>query len=284
MRITAVYIFCIFLCVSCDYFKEDTKKVPVARVNDSYLYEEDIADLISEATSEEDSALIVNSYINRWATQQLLIDQAKINLSQEKLETFDRLVNEYRSDLFTEAYKNVIVGRDLDSVVRDYEYVEYYESGKENFRLKEMLVMMRYIHVDEGFSNLNSVSAKFERFNEDDQNELDDLSLQFKAYNFNDSTWVKEETLLEALPVLQNRTREVLKKSNFARLQDSLGVYLVKIEDVLLPNDIAPLSHVKPTIEQIILNRRKLELIRKLEKDITKDAIENDKFETYNNQ
>ncbi len=284
MRRLPVYIICLLTAVSCDYFKEDTSKVPVARVNESYLYEEDIADLVSEETSPEDSTLLVNTYINRWATQQLLIDQARINLSEEKLETFNKLVEQYEADLFTEAYKNVIVGRDLDSVVREYEYEEYYESGKENFRLKEMLVKIRYIQVDPTFSNLNAVSSQFERFNEDDQETLNDLSLQFTAFNFNDSIWVKEEMLLEVLPVLKGRTDEVLKKSNFRRLQDSLGVYLVKIEDVLLPNDIAPLSHVKPTIEQIILNRRKLELIRKLEKDITKDAIENKKFETYNDQ
>ena len=76
----------------------------------------------------------------------------------------------------------------------------------------------------------------------------------------------------------------MLKKSNFAQLQDSLGVYLVKIEDLLKRNDIAPLSHIKPTIQQIILNKRKLELIKKLEKDITKDAIKNNDFEIYTPQ
>lgn len=73
----------------------------------------------------------------------------------------------------------------------------------------------------------------------------------------------------------------MLKKSNFARLQDSLGIYLLKIEDVLKRNDIAPLSYVEPTIRQIILNKRKQELTKKLEKDITKDAHKNKTFEIY---
>jgi hypothetical protein len=77
---------------------------------------------------------------------------------------------------------------------------------------------------------------------------------------------------------------EVLKKSNFTQFQDSIGVYLVKIEDILNQNEIAPLSYIKPTLRQIILNKRKLELIRKLETDITRDAIEHNKFEIYNNE
>ena len=58
----------------------------------------------------------------------------------------------------------------------------------------------------------------------------------------------------------------------------------MKIEDVLNPNDTAPLSYVKPTLKQIILNKRKLELIKKLETDITKDAIETNNFEIYKNE
>jgi len=50
---------------------------------------------------------------------------------------------------------------------------------------------------------------------------------------------------------------------------------------VLLQNTTAPLEYVKPTIDQIVINRRKLERIRELEKDITKDAITNKQFEIY---
>ena len=56
----------------------------------------------------------------------------------------------------------------------------------------------------------------------------------------------------------------------------------MQINDVLLRNDAAPLEYVKPTIRQIVINKRKLELIKQLEKDITKDAIKNKQFEIYN--
>jgi hypothetical protein len=73
----------------------------------------------------------------------------------------------------------------------------------------------------------------------------------------------------------------VLKKAAFSQLEDSLGVYLLKIEDMLPPNEIAPFQFIKPTIKEIILNKRTLGLIKNLEKDITKDAIKNKNFEVY---
>ena len=131
------------------------------------------------------------------------------------------------------------------------------------------------------FKTFNRVVEKFKRFNDSDREELENISIQFTKYNFNDSTWVKKDALLQTFPALKEKESELLKKSNFTQVQDSLGVYLVKIQDVLKTNDVAPLSYVSPTIEQIILNQRKLELIKKLEKDITKDALKNKNFETY---
>ena len=269
--------------ISCDYFKQEEQQFPVARVNDSYLYVADIQDLIYENTSVEDSTLIVSNYINRWATQQLLIDQAKINLSEEKQEAYNTLVRDYKNDLFTEAYKSAIVTKQLDSTVSQSELEDYYELNKANFRLNELLIKVRYVHVDENFSDLKQTKEKFVRYNEEDKIELAEAGIMFKSFNLNDSVWVKQEALITALPVLKGKTAQVLKKSNFTQLQDSLGLYLVKIQDVLNTNDIAPLSHIKPTLQQIILNRRKLELIKNLEKDITKDAIKNNNFEIYTN-
>ena len=256
----------------------------VARVNDNFLYEKDIQKLISEDTTPEDSILIVNNYINRWATQQLLIDQARINLSADQLEQYEKLVQEYQNDLLTEAYKNVIVSKQLDSTITEQEYRDYYETNKENFRLKDLLVKLRYVQLPVNYEGLASVREKLGRYNEKDRKSLNSQDYQFISSNFNDSVWVRKEILLNTLPAIRDNSEQVLKKSNFTQLQDSLGVYLVKIEDVLNPNDTAPLSYIKPTLKQIILNKRKLELIKKLESDITKDAIETNNFEIYKNE
>ena len=88
--------------------------------------------------------------------------------------------------------------------------------------------------------------------------------------------------MIEKIPVVTAENKDqLLKKSNFIQLKDSLGVYLVQINDVLSRNDTAPLEYVKPTIDQIVINKRKLEIIKEIEKDITKDAIKNKQFETY---
>lgn len=268
---------------SCDYFKQEEIGNPVARVNQSYLYKTDLEALFSDASQLEDSAQLVNNYINRWATQQLLIDRAKVNLTQEQLDEFEHLVEQYKIDLYTQAYKNNIVSQELDSLVSTPELITYYELNKENFKLNDPLLKLRYIHVGNNYSNINSLADKLKNFSEEDKTALSDMSIQFKSFNLNDSTWVRKDKLMDNLPILATQP-QVLKKYNFVQIQDSLGVYLLRIEDILNRNDTAPLQHVKGTIIQIILNQRKQELIKKLEKDITKDAIKNKTFEVYPQQ
>jgi hypothetical protein len=56
----------------------------------------------------------------------------------------------------------------------------------------------------------------------------------------------------------------------------------VQINDLLKRHDQAPQDYVEKTLEQIILNKRKLKLIKQLEIDVRKDAIQNKEFQIYN--
>ncbi|WP_033956755.1 hypothetical protein [Psychroserpens jangbogonensis] len=267
---------------SCSFFKTAEDGIPVARVNDSYLYEEDIKDLVADSVSEEDSTFIVNGFINRWATQLLLVDGADRNLSEEKQENFEKLVNQYKKDLFTKAYLDALVKRSIDTVVSDVEAQEVYEANKETFKLNEELVRFRYITIPKNAINEDEIKNRFKRFNDEDKQYLDSISVQFKSYSLNDSLWIQTSQIVNKIPTVNSENKkELLKKSNFIQLKDSLDLYLVQIKDVLFQNDTAPLDYVKPTIDQIIINKRKLELIKKLETDITKDAIKNKQFEIY---
>ena len=44
-----IFIFVILsTCISCNFFKKENDEIPVARVNDAYLYQDDIKDLVGE--------------------------------------------------------------------------------------------------------------------------------------------------------------------------------------------------------------------------------------------
>ena len=209
------------------------------------------------------------------------VDQSMINLSQERQDFFNEMVSQYKTDLYTEAYKSSIISKQLDTVILKKEYEDYYNLNKRNFKLNDELLKVRYIQVDKNFLNLKVLEKKIKRYDSIDKKDLINLSIKFKSFNLNDSIWIKSNVLIGRLPVLKEENLKLLKKPNYTQLQDSLGVYLIKIEATLKTNDIAPLSYVRPTIEQIILNKRKQDLLKKIQKDITIDAIKNKNFEIF---
>jgi hypothetical protein len=75
--------------------------------------------------------------------------------------------------------------------------------------------------------------------------------------------------------------QELLKKDNFVKKEDSLSLYLVKIKNVLNRNEIAPKSYITPSIKQMILHQRKLQLLKNIEETLLEDAQNKKQFEIY---
>ncbi|WP_299116536.1 peptidyl-prolyl cis-trans isomerase [uncultured Winogradskyella sp.] len=278
------YILAIcILFASCDFFKKTDNRQPIARVNESYLYKEDIEGIVPEGASVEDSTLMVNGFINRWARQLLLMDGALLNLSEDKQSEFSKLVDQYKNDLYTKAYLEALVKKKIDTIVQLDEAMVFYEANKESFKLNDELLQFRYVGLPINTIDFDSIKTRFRRFNVNDKKYLDSISVQFKSYSLNDSLWVKFSQIAEKIPVVNPENKnQLLKKTNFLQLKDSLNLYLMQVNDVRLQNDYAPLEYVKPSIKQIVINKRKLELIKQLENDITKDAIKNNQFQIYN--
>ena len=283
----AIYIVILLLIVSCEYLPTIKEKVsedpPIARVNDKLLFKKDVQDLFKPNISEQDSILIIKNHIDSWAKQQLLLHQAEINLERESLE-FEKLVEDYRSTLYINAYKEALVSNKLDTIVTDAQVKQFYLSNHENFRLNEELVQLKYIHLNNERNDEKKLIKLFKSKKREDIEELESMELEFISHNFNDTIWVKYNEIFNKINVLKSvPKKDVLKKSKFIQKEDSLGLYLITIKDVLLRNDTAPISYITPTIKQIILQKRKLELLRKIEVDLLNDAIKNKNFEKYKN-
>lgn len=271
------------LLVSCDFFTPSESSENIARVNSTYLTRKDLASAMPKNLSVEDSSIYAQNFINRWAKRQLLLEGAKLNLSQEKQKNYNAMVEEYRQELFSQGYKDLIIASKMDTTVTPEEIESYYEQEHENFRLKENLIKLRYVQMTKDNKDIEKIKEQFKRYNDEDQEDIQDESFKFEAYSLMDSIWVSTDQIRTKISPLQEQDDpdDLLKKDNYLELNDSTSLYLIYIKDVRLRNDQAPLDYAKPTIKEIILNKRKLQFAKEFEKDITKDALENNQFEIY---
>lgn len=278
MKLIYFYIFLLFSACNLSTNEESDA---VARVGENYLFTSDLQDQIGPRYNG-DSLQIANRLIDDWAEQLLYLKKAEINLSSSEKKRLDQLVRTYRNDLYVKTYKDKAIQPQLDSVVDQAEIQDYFEQNKANFRTNKDLLRGRYVRVRNENYNLRTIRRSLRRFNDVDKVFLDSIALQFTTYSMNDSIWVQASQFFNRLPsISERRYKNFLKNNTFFELQDSLEVYLVVVEEVVLRNDLAPLEYVTPTLKQILINKRKLELMRQFDREIIEEGLRQNTYEVY---
>ena len=273
--------FYLFLLFSACNLPTNEESDAVARVGENYLFQSDLQDQIGPRYNG-DSLQIANRLVDDWAEQLLYLKKAEINLSSTEKKRLDKLVRTYRNDLYVKTYKDKAIQSQLDSLVEQAEIQDYFVKNKTNFRTNKDLLRGRYVRVRNENYNLRKIRRSLRSFNDVDKVFLDSIALQFTTYSMNDSIWVQASQFFNRLPLIsERRYKNFLKNNTFFELQDSLEVYLVVIEEVVLRNDLAPMEYVMPTLKQILVNKRKLELMRQFDREIIEEGLLQNTYERY---
>lgn len=269
---------------SCTFFGKEENTANVARVNNHYLSRDVLSEHISSNLSKIDSNVAARNYIQNWARDKLFLDRAKLNLPQEQQFYFRDLSKRYEEQLFKKAYKDALIEKQLKIQIDSSEIASYYQDNISNFKLNEDLVHLRYLQLDKKMKSSRDIKRKFIRFNAEDMLSLQEKSLEFKSLSLNDSIWVRVSDVVKEFEEnkgIQLEKSEISKVNSFLEFENESDVFYFYTKDFLKRNDQAPLSYVRPTIEQILLNKKKINISKIIDKEITKDATKNNEFEVY---
>lgn len=277
-KLRTLIIFLLLL-LSCDFNYESNDNI-VARAGEKIMTNEELIEKLPKIINSEDSLIISNKIINNWALNQLLIKNAEINLSSEEVEKIEKISREYYNDLLISTYKNKVASYNSDTLVLDDEISEYYNSNFDNFILYEDIIKGRYVRLNKNNFNLNEIKRRFKRFNEQDLTFFDSISLQLLNYSLNDTTWVNKDLFFNKIPVLKDEEIDrIVKKTLYVVKEDSLDVYLIKINDFIIINDKAPLDYIYNRIEELIKNKKRVDFIKKFETETIENAKLENNFE-----
>ena len=283
--VSGVQIACFFMIlgslISCADWSTENDRV-VARVGDVYLYSSDFEEELGDFIDETDSILKTRNYIDSWAKSQLFVQTTKRNLPNSELDDLEELIDQYRVELYTNAYIQSVVNTSLDTIVSTVEIDSFLQTNQGVFELNAPLYKARFIHLPPDNVDQNEIQRSFQRFNKEDRYFLDSLSFQYYNYLLADSIWLNKRDLMSEVSFLDRENPDkYLKKSQFFRVEDSLGVYLFYIDELLEKGKTAPKVMLESTIKNIIRNQRKLKFTKQFEKDIVQDAIKSKTYETY---
>ncbi|MGY6560955.1 MAG: hypothetical protein ACXITV_02500 [Luteibaculaceae bacterium] len=279
----AGYLICFSLILSaCNLFSDTEKESPIARVGNTFLYPKNLEGLLPQDVSPEDSIRLVNSYIQSWVSQQVIIKTAEINLP-DALKNFDQQLRDYRNSLLIYTYEDLLVSQKLDTIVSRTEAEFYFEQNVENFRLNQNALKFWFIKIPqdapfkqraEELSSLKTLEAK---------SELIEYCRKYAIEFFiDDDTWFYEREMIRRLPILTEEDRlEKLKEKRVIKIVEEDFILMIGIFELKNKGEHAPLSLVREVVESAILNKRKLDFLKEMRTDLQKAAQRNNEIEFF---
>jgi CHAT domain-containing protein len=284
-----VSLLTMLLLSGCDLLKMKKDRVqgegdrqPVARVNNTFLYKDELTGIIAPGTDSQDSLARVEGYINSWIRKQLLIQEAakKININEAEIE---RKILDYRYSIIAYEYQTYYVKHNLDTTVSRSEVEAYYKDNIDNFILKQNIVQATFIKVPKTAPRTDKIKELIFSHKEKDVLELKSYCLSFSAaYHISDSAWMVFDELVRNSPLVEIPNKiQFLKANPYYETSDDNYLYFLKVDNYRITDSVSPLEFVMDDIQDIILNKRKVLLAKRLEDEVYNKAAEDDEFEIF---
>lgn len=275
-KVFVLSIMSFLLAGSCSYFANDRDEPAAARVANNYLYLSDVASRIPEGISPRDSLSMAKNIVNQWVQKQMLINQAKENLPEND-EELQRKVDNYRNELLVHQYETQIIKRKADTSISRKEIEKYYDKNKDNFVLEREILKINYIVLPLEYENTQEAREVF--FNADNTSEIESYCKENNFDYFLEPIWIHFEDAAKSLPLRITSVSGI--KYSTTELTDNAFRYLVQINGTRAAGEIKPLEFVSSEIKNILLNRRRLELLKQMREDIVSTGFKNNEIEVY---
>lgn len=244
------------------------------------LLRTDLDGVIAHGLSAEDSATIANTYIDQWIQKTVVMDQALKEVDKD----FERDLENYRTSLLTYEYEQLVIDRELDTVVSNRELSEYYNDHQDDFTLRTSIVKAIFVKFDKDAPPVKTVAKLMAEkdISDKDMDQIQKAAVQFgRDYNFDADVWVPFYKFQTMVPVTTYNEELYLKNNRNIVIEDSNDVYIAKILDYRLGEQLSPLSYETERIKNIILNQRRIEIVKQMQRRLLSRAMQDGLIKKY---
>ena len=201
IRQLTVFFLALIAVGSCEFpettVEEDDELL--ARVHNISLYLSELEGMFPPRTTGQDSTLIINSYVERWVRDALLLYEAERNIPQDL--NIDKLVRDYRASLVLHNYEKILINQLLDSSVSREELTSFYEENKEQYQLETPILRCQLIKIPLPVPNAATLRAFWNGKSEEDLTSLEEYCREYAVtHHLADSIWHRFDDISDQLP------------------------------------------------------------------------------------
>lgn len=245
----------------------------LVKVHGNSLHRSEVEKVIPSNLSSADSFLLAENYIEKWIKDVLTFEVAKRNIGREETE-INRLVEEYRRSLLRHHYQEYMIRNRLTAEIREYEKVAFYEENLHKFVLEKNLIKGLFLKIPAESSGLADIRKWYKSADPDDLENIEKYSIQNAAiYDYFYDQWIDFDEMLDKIPIQVPNKVQFLKTNRQVEVTDSVYCYFLNISEYLPVGDVAPFEYADTQIQEMMVNKRKMDFLKNFEEELYQDAI-----------
>ncbi len=251
----------------------------VAKAFGEILTWDSLASQVPDDLSLEDSAAFAERVLDLWMREQVLVNEAKKQLSNE-LPNIEEALEAYRQSLLINTYENRYVESRLDRRVSEDEILAYYHAHPELFTLHDHAVQVLYLHLPDPKIAAQTRGANWSRREErawnNEANQVkewlsnaDSTSIpklerwcieRGAVHHVNHEAWWFVRDLVDEVPLSLYRVEAQIQRTSPLSFVDNDRVYFVRFLNHGLKGKTAPIDVARDQIMEILLQGRRQKL------------------------
>jgi len=277
MRNLIIFIFAISIFSACRPSVNVGETDALVKVHDHILTRNEVEKIVPKNISSADSLLIAESYVKKWVKDILTYELAERNIGKDE-EEINRLVEEYRRSLLRHRYQDHMVRSRLSAEIGENDKMVFYQENIQRFLLDKNLVKGLFLKVPADAPGLNDVRKWYKSDSPEALENIEKYSIQNASiYDYFYDRWVDFDEILDKIPIQITNKGQFLKSNRSVEKTDSVYCYFLNISEYVLSGNTAPYEYAETQIQEMIINKRKVDFLKEFEEELYRDAVRNGK-------
>ena len=270
------------------------KEKAIATAYGEKLSERDLLDMLPENLSAEDSAAFATRLVDRWLREQVLLNHATRELSGE-IASLEQALESYRRSLLINTFEGRFVENRLNDEVSEEAIRAYYDEHPELFTLHDHAVQVLYFHFPDPKLLASQRGMVWKEANQkqwtDEQQQLtfwleraDSLAIpelerwcmeEGAVHHLDHEAWWMVDDLVNEIPLSLYRVEKQIQSDKPLSFTEEKRIYFVRFLNHGLKGKIAPIDLARTQIIELILQKRRSEMLSNLREQLLQEAVSN---------
>jgi hypothetical protein len=275
-----LFTLVLLLLNSCQEEVNHHGKHPIARVANTYLYQEDILPVMPLGLTSSDSTEFIQRFVQQWAKDELLFQKAQKNIPNTK--TINDMVEDYHHSLVLQMYQQQLLEQKFSKSITEEQMQAYYNEHPNYFLSKEPLIKGLFMKVPITVSSIKKIRKLIQTQSTESADQLEKISLQKAVdYQYFYDQWLPMRNFIDRMPFDEAKLKWSISHKQNIEKKDTAFYYFLNVSDYLRTNQPQPFDYAKNEIKKILLKTKQVSFMEQTKQELYEKALQDGQVTYY---